>query len=85
MLYYAILLCYATPPPLQVNVLAPGLENKHLLEDNHQWGQEESRRRGSLLPQLRSGVYKDVRGTRDDEDVDDEEEEEDRDRIVVMN
>jgi hypothetical protein len=43
-------------------VLAPGLENAHLLEDTHQWGQEESRRRGSLLPQLRGGVYKDYRG-----------------------
>jgi len=48
---------------LEVNVLAPGLENAHLLEDTHQWGQEESRRRGSLLPQLRGGVYKDFRGT----------------------
>lgn len=47
---------------LEVNVLAPGLENAHLLEDTHQWGQEESRRRGSLLPQLRGGVYKDFRG-----------------------
>eukprot|EP01032_Pedospumella_encystans_P022599 gene22599-25605_t len=46
---------------LEVNVLAPGLENAHLLEDTHQWGQEESRRRGSLLPQLRGGVYKDFR------------------------
>lgn len=48
---------------IQVNVLAPGLENAHLLEDTHQWGQEESRRRGSLLPQLRGGVYRDFRGT----------------------
>jgi hypothetical protein len=47
---------------LQVNVLAPGLEHAHLLEDTHQWGQEESRRRGSLLPQLRGGVYRDFRG-----------------------
>lgn len=47
---------------MQVNVLAPGLENAHLLEDTHQWGQEESRRRGSLLPQLRGGVYRDFRG-----------------------
>ena len=55
-------------------MIAPGLENKHLLEDNHQWGQEESRRRGSLLPQLRSGVYKDVRGddTHDDDGYDDD-------------
>jgi hypothetical protein len=79
-------------------VLAPGLENKHLLEDNHQWGQEESRRRGSLLPQLRSGVYKDVRGTRDvdgnddtdddgNDDSDDDGDDDDnaRDRIVAMN
>ena len=49
-------------PTMQVNVLAPGLENAHLLEDTHQWGQEESRRRGSLLPQLRGGVYRDSRG-----------------------
>ncbi len=47
---------------LEVNVLAPGLENAHLLEDNHQWGQEESRRRGSLLPQLRGAVYRDTKG-----------------------
>eukprot|EP01031_Cornospumella_fuschlensis_P037050 gene37050-44964_t len=47
---------------LDVNVIASGLENAHLLEDNHQWGQEESRRRGSLLPQLRGGVYQDARG-----------------------
>ncbi|RYH23223.1 hypothetical protein EON65_18100 [archaeon] len=49
---------------LDVNVIASGLENAHLLEDNHQWGQEESRRRGSLLPQLRGGVYQDSRGER---------------------
>ena len=76
-------------------MLAPGLENKHLLEDNHQWGQEESRRRGSLLPQLRSGVYKDVRGTRDgdgndDSDYDGNDDSDDvgddaRDRIVAIN
>jgi hypothetical protein len=76
-------------------VLAPCLENKHLLEDNHQWGQEESRRRGSLLPQLRSGVYKDVRGTRDgdgnddsdDDGNDDSDDDGDdaRDRIVAIN
>lgn len=47
---------------LEVNVLAPGLENAHLLEDNHQWGQEESRRRGSLLPQLRGAIYRDMKG-----------------------
>ncbi len=65
-------------------MLAPGLENKHLLEDNHQWGQEESRRRGSLLPQLRSGVYKDMRGTSDDDD-DDDDDDDATDRIVAMN
>lgn len=47
---------------LDINVIASGLENAHLLEDNHQWGQEESRRRGSLLPQLRGAVYQDTRG-----------------------
>eukprot|EP01039_Chlorochromonas_danica_P003638 gene3638-3983_t len=47
---------------LEINVIASGLENAHLLEDNHQWGQEESRRRGSLIPQLRGAVYQDQRG-----------------------
>eukprot|EP01034_Spumella_vulgaris_P022405 gene22405-28527_t len=47
---------------LEVSVLAPGLENAHLLEDTHAWGQEESRRRGSLQPQVRGSVYKDQRG-----------------------
>lgn len=47
---------------LEINVIASGLENAHLLEDNHQWGQEESRRRGSLVPQLRGAVYQDQRG-----------------------
>lgn len=46
-------------PLLEVNVLAPGMENAHLQEDLHQWGQEESRRRGSLLPQLRGSVFRD--------------------------
>ena len=38
---------------MELNVLAPGLENSltYLAEDSHQWGQEESRRRGSLTPQ----------------------------------
>jgi hypothetical protein len=47
---------------VEVNVIASGLENAHLLEDTHQWGQEESRRRGMLLPQLRGAVYQDQRG-----------------------
>jgi hypothetical protein len=38
-------------------VLAPGLE----LVDPHEWGQEQSRRRGSLLPQVQGGVYLDGR------------------------
>eukprot|EP01040_Poterioochromonas_malhamensis_P013609 gene13609-14995_t len=46
---------------IEVNVIAPGLQNAHLLEDNHVWGQDETRRRGSLLPTLRGGVYRDVR------------------------
>lgn len=42
----------------ELNVLAPSLENPHLLEDTHQWSLEECRRRGSLNPQLRGGLYK---------------------------
>lgn len=38
---------------MELNVLAPGLENSlTYLADSHQWGQEESRRRGSLTPQV---------------------------------
>jgi hypothetical protein len=47
---------------VEVNVLAPGLQNAHLLEDNHQWGQDETRRRGSLSTALRGGIYRDGRG-----------------------
>lgn len=47
---------------LEVNVLAPGLENTYILEDSHQWGQEESRRRGTLTPQITATIFKDSRG-----------------------
>jgi hypothetical protein len=47
---------------IEVNVIAPGLQNAHLLEDNHVWGQDETRRRGSLMPNLRGAVYRDTRG-----------------------
>ena len=50
---------------MELNVLAPGLENSlswRLAEDSHQWGQEESRRRGSLAPQVRATIFDDSRG-----------------------
>lgn len=52
----------AFSPLLEINVLAPGLEKAHLLEDAHHWGQEESRRRGTLTPQLRGSIVRDERG-----------------------
>lgn len=32
------------------------------MEDSHQWGQEESRRRGSLMPQVKASIIHDDRG-----------------------
>ena len=37
---------------LEMNVLAPHLSDIRLLEDTHAWGQEETRRRGTLVPQV---------------------------------
>jgi hypothetical protein len=46
----------------ELNVLAPRLGDAQLLEDYHAWGQEETRRRGTLLAQVRSVIVKDSRG-----------------------
>lgn len=43
-------------------MLAPRLGDAQLLEDYHAWGQEETRRRGTLLAQVRSVIVKDSRG-----------------------
>ena len=47
---------------LEMNVMAPGLGDVRLVEDAHAWGQEETRRRGSLTSQVRGAVVKDTRG-----------------------
>jgi hypothetical protein len=46
---------------LELNVIAPGLGDARLLEDMHAMGQEEVRRRGMLLTNLRSAVVMDSR------------------------
>lgn len=46
---------------LEMNVIAPGLLDAKLMEDTHAWGQEETRRRGSLMTQVRSSVVLDSR------------------------
>lgn len=46
---------------LEVNLLAPRMNDRKLLEDAHAWGQEETRRRGTLVPELRGVVARDGR------------------------
>ena len=46
---------------LEMNVIAPGLLDMRLLEDMHAWGQEETRRRGTLTSQVRATVTQDSR------------------------
>jgi hypothetical protein len=46
---------------LELNVIAPGLGDARLLEDTHAMGQEEIRRRGMLMTNLRSAVVMDSR------------------------
>ena len=46
---------------LEVNLLAPRMNDRKLLEDAHAWGQEETRRRGTLVPELRGVVVRDER------------------------
>lgn len=46
---------------LEMNVIAPGLLDTKLMDDTHAWGQEETRRRGSLMTQVRSSVVLDTR------------------------
>ena len=46
---------------LEMNVVAPRLGDSRLLEDTHAWGQEETRRRGTLACQVRGAVVKDSR------------------------
>ena len=47
---------------LEMNVIAPRLCDMKAVEDTHLWGQEETRRRGTLATQVRGVVVKDVRG-----------------------
>jgi hypothetical protein len=47
---------------LEINILAPRLSDAHWLEDKHAWGQEETRRRGTLLTQVRSVIVEDSNG-----------------------
>jgi len=47
---------------LEINVIAPGLADTRLLEDTHAWGQEETRRRGTLVSQVRGAIVLDSRG-----------------------
>ena len=47
---------------LEMNVLAPRLLDLKVVEDTHAWGQEETRRRGTLETQVRGVLIKDPRG-----------------------
>jgi hypothetical protein len=47
---------------LEINVIAPGLADTRLLEDTHAWGQEETRRRCTLVSQVRGAIVLDSRG-----------------------
>lgn len=44
---------------LEVNLLVPQLTDRKLLEDMHAWGQDETRRRGMLVPEMRGVVVHD--------------------------
>lgn len=45
----------------EMNVMAPGLGDIKLLLDMHAWGQEETRRRGTLFPHVRASIVNDLR------------------------
>jgi phosphoglycolate phosphatase-like HAD superfamily hydrolase len=45
----------------EMNVMAPGLGDVKLLLDMHAWGQEETRRRGTLFPHVRASIVNDSR------------------------
>jgi hypothetical protein len=47
---------------LEINVIAPRLCDMKVVEDTHAWGQEETRRRGTLASQVRGVVVRDSRG-----------------------
>ena len=47
---------------LEMNVIAPRLCDLKMMEDTHAWGQEETRRRGTLATQVRGVLVKDSRG-----------------------
>ncbi len=47
---------------LEMNVIAPRLCDLKMMEDTHAWGQEETRRRGTLATQVRGVLVKDTRG-----------------------
>lgn len=46
----------------EINVLSPKLDQEYLSQESHQMSLEESKRRGFLMPKLRSSLCKDVRG-----------------------
>ena len=43
---------------LETNILAPALSDRKLLVDTHSWGQEETRRRGSLMSAARGAIVR---------------------------
>jgi len=47
---------------LETNVIAPGLGDVKLLEDTHAWGQEDTRKRGTLFSHARGAIVQDSRG-----------------------
>jgi hypothetical protein len=47
---------------VEMNVLAPRLAKVRVMEDTHRWGQEETRRRGTLVSHGRAVVVEDARG-----------------------
>eukprot|EP01040_Poterioochromonas_malhamensis_P017861 gene17861-20667_t len=46
----------------EINVLSPKLDQEYLSQESHQMSLEESKRRGFLMPKLRSTLCKDTRG-----------------------
>lgn len=47
---------------VEMNVLAPCLGNDRVVEDTHLWGQEQTRRRGTIVSSARAVVVDDNRG-----------------------
>ena len=47
---------------LETNVIAPRLGDAKLLEDTHAWGQEDTRKRGTLFSHARGAIVQDSRG-----------------------